>query len=82
MICLENNMNNNYYEDFDSFATCRFSTLKKISSYLEDVASHKSTIYQNVCVYYTYLYNISRDFCSSLAIEMYGWPCFSHAIPT
>ena len=24
----------------------------------------------------TCLYNFSRDFSSSLAIEMYGWPCF------
>ena len=76
MICLENNNNNNY-EDFASFAT-----LKKISSYLEDVVSHKNTRYKKVCVYYTYLCNISRDFSSSLAIEMYGRPCFSLAIPT
>ena len=49
MICLENN--NNYDEDFVSFAICRFSTLKMIFNCLEDVVSHKNTRYEKVCVY-------------------------------
>ena len=77
MICLKNN--NNYYyedEDFASFATCRFSTLKMISNCLKDVVSHKNTRYQKYVFIKTCLYNFSRDFSSSLAIEMYGWPFF------
>ena len=40
---------------------------------LEDVVSHKNirnTRYQRLCVYYTYLYNISRDFSSSHHLEL------------
>ena len=40
MICLKNN--NNYDEDFASFATRRFSTLTTIYGHLEDVGSHKT----------------------------------------
>ena len=44
MICQENknDINNNYDcdENFACSATCRFSTLKRISSCLEDVVSH------------------------------------------
>ena len=42
---------NNYDEDFASFATCRFFTLKRIYNCLEDVVSHKNTRYQKVCAY-------------------------------
>ena len=42
MICLENNSNNNYEADFDSFATRRFSTLTTIFGHLEGVGSHKN----------------------------------------
>ena len=31
----------------------------------------QACVYRNLCVY------ITRDFSSSLAIEMYGWPFFS-----
>ena len=59
MICLENNNsninninnNNNMMKILPVFATCRFSTLKRISSCLEDVVSHKNTRYQKVCAY-------------------------------
>ena len=46
MICLENN--NNYYcdEDFASFGTLQFSTLKKIFGHLEGVGSHNNTRYE------------------------------------
>ena len=74
MICMENN-NNNYEDDFASFATCQFSTLKMISSCLEDVVSLTLDIKRYVCMK-TYLHNFSRDFSSSLAIEMYGLPFF------
>ena len=48
MICLENNIiiNNNYDEDFASFATRRFSTLTTMFGHLEDVGSHKNTRYE------------------------------------
>ena len=54
---------------------------------LEDVVSHKNirnTIYQKLCVYYTYLYNISRDFSSShhLELKCMGGLFFFSAIPT
>ena len=61
MICLENN--NNYYcdEDFASFGTCRFSTLKKIFGHLEGVLVVITTLDMNRCVciktyIYTYTY--------------------------
>ena len=49
MICLENNIN--MMKILLVLRTCRFSTLKKISSYLQNVVSYKSTRYQNVYVY-------------------------------
>ena len=61
--------NNNYYdEDFASFATCQFSTLKRISSCLEDVVNHKKLdIKKYVCIKACFS-NFSRDFSSSLPI--------------
>ena len=63
------------------FATLRFSTLDMFSGHLEDITSHKNTQYQKVCVYLNLSVYISRDFSSSVAIEMYGQPFFFRAIP-
>ena len=67
---------------FASFSTHQFSTLTTIFSHPEIVGSHKNTRYQGMCVYKEsktsmYLHNFSRDFSSSHAIEMYGWPFVS-----
>ena len=70
------------YEDFASFATRRFSTLTTIFGHLEGVGSHKNTRYEQACVYRKLSVYITRDFSSSLAIEMYGRPFFFRAIPT
>ena len=37
-------------KDFASFATCQFSTLKRISGCLEDVVSHKTLDIKSMCV--------------------------------
>ena len=42
-----------------------------ISGNLEDLAS---LIMKRLCVYQHLLVYISKDFSSSLAIEIYGWP--------
>ena len=83
MICLENNnINNNNDEDFASFATRRFSTLTIIFGHLEGIGSHKNTRYKQACVYRNLCVYITRDFSSSLAIEMHGRPFFFRVIPT
>ena len=69
-----NSGDNSEYEDFASFATCRISTLTKISGHLKGIFSDKITqlyVYFNLSVY------ISRDFSLPLAIEMQGRPFFS-----
>ena len=58
------------------FATYRISTLKRISNCLEDIVSHKILDIKRYACIKTCLYNFSRNFSSSLAIEMYGWPFF------
>ena len=64
-------------KDFASFATCQFSTLKRISGCLEDVVSHKTLdIKKYVCIKSCF-YNFSRNFSSSLPIEMYRRPFLS-----
>ena len=69
-------------EDFASFATRRFSTLTTISGHLKGIVSHNITQYQKLYVYFNLYVHISRDFSLPLAIEMYGRPFFSRAIPT
>ena len=70
-------MNNNYYEDFASFATRRFSTLTKISGHRKGIVSYKNTQYILSYVYFNLSVYITRDFSLPLAIEMYGKPFFS-----
>ena len=66
--------NNNIYIYYDEdFATCWFQKVLVVIKILD--------IKRYVCNK-TYLYDISRDFSSSLEIEMYGWPFCSHAMPT
>ena len=56
-----------------NFATTQFSTLKIISGHVEGNVSGINNWYKHLCV----SKRIDRDFSSSLAIEMYGWPFFS-----
>ena len=63
-------MNNNYYEDFASFATRRFRRSLGIEKVLL-VIKILNILYFNLSVY------ITRDFSLPLAIEMYGKPFFS-----
>ena len=45
-----------------------------ISGHVEGVVSDKNIRCQHLCMYQDLSVCISRDFSSSLAIEMYGWP--------
>ena len=56
-------------------------TLKRISSCLEDVVSHKNTRYAKGMCVLRLVSHFSKDYSSPLAIGMYEQPCFFPSHP-